>query len=183
MTHSSFTHFAPFFYSSTAEQRRPESIFKTQTPLLFQNFWIRVRQVFKFKNPTPVQTQATIIDQTAIYPWFYLRIDRTDSCYCRKSGKSDSDSGSGFPQIFDSGSGSGSERKKQNPAGVDSGNPDPVPLLQQRWQESLFQTLTPLLFQKFLNPGPDPAILLIWESVSFADSGYNHRFNRNLPMF
>ena len=83
MTHSSFTHFAPFFYSSTAEQRRPESIFKTQTPLLFQNFWIRVRQVFKFKNPTPVQTQATIIDQTAIYPWFYLRIDRTDSCYCR----------------------------------------------------------------------------------------------------
>jgi len=34
---------------------------------------------------------------------------------------------SGFSQIFDSGSGSGSERESQNPAGVDSGNPDPVP--------------------------------------------------------
>jgi len=31
----------------------------------------------------------------------------------------------GFSQIFDS----GSERKTQNPAGVDSGNPDPVPPL------------------------------------------------------
>jgi len=39
--------------------------------------------------------------------------------------------GSGFSQIFDSGSGSGSERKTQNPAGVDSGNPDPVPPLKQ----------------------------------------------------
>jgi len=43
--------------------------------------------------------------------------------------KSDSGSGSGFSQIFDSGSGSGFERKTQNPAGVDSGNPDPVPPL------------------------------------------------------
>ena len=38
-----------------------------------------------------------------------------------------SDSRSGFSQIFDSGS--GSEIKTQNPAGVDSGNPDPVPPL------------------------------------------------------
>ena len=38
--------------------------------------------------------------------------------------KSESGSGSGFSQIFDSGSGSGSERKTQNPAGVDSVNPD-----------------------------------------------------------
>jgi len=40
--------------------------------------------------------------------------------------KSDSGSRSGFSQIFDSESQSGSERKTQNPAGVDSGTPDPV---------------------------------------------------------
>jgi len=34
---------------------------------------------------------------------------------------------------------------------------------------------------KFLNLGP--AILQIWESDSCSDSGYNHRSNRNLPMF
>jgi len=37
--------------------------------------------------------------------------------------------GSGFSQIFDSRSGSGSQRKTQNPAGVDSGTPDSVPPL------------------------------------------------------
>ena len=38
---------------------------------------------------------------------------------------------------------------------------------------------------KFLNPGPDPVatIFLIWESDSCSDYGYNHRSNRNLPMF
>jgi len=41
--------------------RWPESLFQTPTPLLFQNFWIRVRLFFKFENPTPVQTLATII--------------------------------------------------------------------------------------------------------------------------
>jgi len=35
--------------------------------------------------------------------------------------------------------------------------------------------------RKFLNPGP--AIIQIWESDSCSDSGYNHRSNRNLPMF
>jgi len=44
--------------------------------------------------------------------------------------KIDSASGSGFSQIFDSGSRSGSERKTQNPAGVDSGTPDLVPSLE-----------------------------------------------------
>jgi len=39
----------------------------------------------------------------------------------------ESDSGSGFSEIFDSGS--GSERKTQNPAGIDSGTPDQVPPL------------------------------------------------------
>ena len=43
--------------------------------------------------------------------------------------KSDFGSGSVFSQNFDSGSGCGSERITQNPAGVDSGTPDPVPPL------------------------------------------------------
>ena len=34
---------------------------------------------------------------------------------------------------------------------------------------------------KFLHPGP--AILQIWESNTCSDSGYNHRSNRNFPMF
>jgi len=38
--------------------------------------------------------------------------------------KMKSDSGSGFSQIFDLGSGAGSERKTQDPAGIDSGTPD-----------------------------------------------------------
>ena len=42
---------------------------------------------------------------------------------------SDPGSGSGFSQIFASRSGSGSENKTQNPTGVDSGNPVPVPPL------------------------------------------------------
>ena len=47
--------------------------------------------------------------------------------------KSGSGSGSGFSQYFDCGSGSGSERKAENPAGVVSGTPDLWPPLQQRW--------------------------------------------------
>jgi len=53
------------------------------TALLFQNFSIRVLQFFKFENPTPVQTPATTIDPTEIYPCFYLINDHTDSCYRR----------------------------------------------------------------------------------------------------
>jgi len=71
---------------SRFHQRWPESLFQTPTPLLIQNFWIRirVRQYFKFENPTPVQPPATIIDPTGNYPSFYLTNDHTDSCYCRK---------------------------------------------------------------------------------------------------
>ena len=64
-------------------QRWPESLFQTPTPLLFQNFWIQVRLFFKFENPTPAQTPATIIDPTVIYPCLTFRNDHTDSCYCR----------------------------------------------------------------------------------------------------
>jgi len=70
----------------------------------------------KFLNPTPVQNPATIIDQTVLYPCFYLRNDRKDSCCCR-NWKVTPGVGFGFSQIFDS----GSERKTLNPAGVDSG--------------------------------------------------------------
>jgi len=51
--------------------------------------------------------------------------DDADSCYCRKSKVANHESfgfGSGFSQIADSGS-----EKIQNPAGVDSGTPDPWP--------------------------------------------------------
>jgi len=57
--------------------------------------------------------------------------------------KSDTGSGSVFSQIFDSGPGSGSERKTQNPAGVDSANPDPVPsLVATQTQHSLSNKFT-----------------------------------------
>ena len=39
--------------------------------------------MFKFDNPTPVQTPVAIIDSTVIYPCFHLRNDHTDSCYCQ----------------------------------------------------------------------------------------------------
>ena len=64
-------------------QRWLESLFQTPIPLLLKNFWIRVRLLFKFENPTPVQTPATIIDPTVIYPCFYLRNHRKDPCFCR----------------------------------------------------------------------------------------------------
>ena len=57
--------------------------FRLRFLFLFKNFLIRVRQFFKFENPTLVQTPATIIDPTVIYPCFYFRNDRTDSCCCR----------------------------------------------------------------------------------------------------
>ena len=69
------------------QQRWPELLFQTPNPLLFQHFLIRVRirvrQFFKFENPTPVQTPATIINPTLNYLCFYLRNDHTDSCYWR----------------------------------------------------------------------------------------------------
>jgi len=66
--------------SRTFAQRWPESLFQTPTLLLFQNFGIRVpiMQFFKFENPTTVQTPATIINPTLIFPCFCL----IDSCYC-----------------------------------------------------------------------------------------------------
>jgi len=67
----------------TRRQRWSESLFHTPTPILLQNFRIRVQQSFKFENPTLVQTAATNINSTLIYPCLYLENDHTDSCYCR----------------------------------------------------------------------------------------------------
>jgi len=82
---------------SATKQRLPESLFQTPTPFLFPNFSIRL--FFKFQNPTSVQTPATIIDPTIIYPCFYLRNDRTDSCYCR-NGKVTPDPGLVFHKFL-----------------------------------------------------------------------------------
>ena len=66
----------------------PESCFQTPAPLLLQNFLIRIRvqNVFKFENPPPVQTPATI-DATEIQRCLYLsndiHKDCSDSCYCQ----------------------------------------------------------------------------------------------------
>ena len=102
-----------------------------------------------------------------------------------------SDSRSGFSQNFDSGSGSGSERKTQNPAEVDSGNPDPVPPLIRTgsdWIRTVaevagvtFSDSNSAPVPKLLNPNPE--IFQIWESDSCSDSGYNHWSNRNLHTF
>jgi len=64
---------------------------------------MRIRKIFKFENPTPVHTPATI-DPTEIYQRFF-RYDHTNSRYCR-NWKNDPGSGPFFSQIFDSGSGS-----------------------------------------------------------------------------
>jgi len=40
-----------------------------------------VKKFYKFENPTPAETPATINEPTVIYPCVYLRNDHTDSCY------------------------------------------------------------------------------------------------------
>jgi len=60
----------------TRDQRWPKSLFQTPTPVLFQIFWsrIQVRKIFKFENPTPVQTLATRDDHNPVY-WLDIRKD------------------------------------------------------------------------------------------------------------
>jgi len=72
------------FQLTTGRWRWPESLFQAPTPLLFQNFWIRirVRKFFKFENRTPIQTPGTIA-ATENYQWFHFTNDHADSCYCR----------------------------------------------------------------------------------------------------
>jgi len=84
-----------------------------------------VRVFFKFENPTPVQTSATIVDPTLIYPCFYLRNDRTDSGYCR-NGKVTPNPGPVFHKFLTPGLGA---KKTPNSAEVDFGKSDSVPTL------------------------------------------------------
>ena len=53
---------------ASSEQRWPESLFPT--PVLFQNFCIRIRKLFKIENLTPVQT-PTAIDTAKNYQWCF----------------------------------------------------------------------------------------------------------------
>jgi len=111
------------------QQRWLESLFQTPTPLLFQNFWILDRiwvwQLFIFENPTPIQTRATIIDLTVIYPWFYLRKKHTDSCYCLNWKVTPVQVR--FFLKFWLRVRIRVRKKTQNPTGVDFGYPDPIP--------------------------------------------------------
>ena len=65
------------------DQRWPVSLFPDSDSSPVPKFLNPAPKIFKFDNPTPVQTPATIIDPTIIYPCFYLRYGHTDSCYCR----------------------------------------------------------------------------------------------------
>ena len=119
----------PFF---KARQRRPESLFQTPTPLLFQNFWIRVWLFFKFENPTPDQNPVTIIDPIVIYSSICLRNDHTDSCYCRNWKVTPG------PVFLNFCLRIRVQKKNAASCGVDSDNPNPVTPLQPAGQPNVY---------------------------------------------
>ena len=59
-----------------------EVTFSELISFLFQNFWIRVWQFFKFEKTTPIQTPATN-EVAENYQWFYFRNDHADTCNWR----------------------------------------------------------------------------------------------------
>ena len=82
-----------------------------------RNFaWHRRRiwawQFFKFGNPTLVQTPATIINPTLIYPCFYLRNDHTDPCFCL-NWKGTPGPCPVFPKVLSPGPDSGPKEKRR----------------------------------------------------------------------
>jgi len=88
-------------------QSWPESRFQTPTPVLFQNFRIQLRRLFKFENATHVRTpkpslRTKLTSCLKLFPY-------ANSCYCRKWKVTPG------------------PEKKQDPAGVDSSTPDPWP--------------------------------------------------------
>ena len=114
---------------TTVIQRWPESLFETPTPLLS-----------KFLSPDSDPAIFQIWESNSCSDsGFHHRPNRKLPMFLLKKWphrllllsklKSDSGSGSVFSQIFYTGAGSGSERNTQNPAGVDTGTPDPVPPL------------------------------------------------------
>jgi len=85
--------------------------------------------------------------------------------------RSDSGSGWGSSQNFDSGCGSGS-KKIQNPAGVDSGTPDPWPPLRYIYRPT--QTCSGNIQFRFGWPRCDPFLTLRHPCVVFHISFMNH---------
>jgi len=158
-----YVDWAGFMHCSWSEQwhqRWPKSLFQTPTPLLFPDFemraQIRVLQFFKFENPTPVQTAATIINPTLIHPYFYLRTDNTDSCYCRNWKMSP---GPVFPKFLNPSPDPGPKEKRrillESTSVIRFG---PTFGGHQWWPESIFLTMTSLLHLE--------ALLVSWASVS-----------------
>ena len=76
---------------------------------------LRIRLLFRLRLPS-MQPNFTSVLPKKCHVWKPHRLLLLKT-------KSDSGSGSGFSQIFDSGA--GSERKRHDLAGVDSGTPDP----------------------------------------------------------
>jgi len=106
---------------------------------------LRIRLLFRLRLPSSIPQKFTYV--------FIFRNYRRDSCYCR-IWKVTLGSGSGFSQVFDSGSGSGSEWKTQHPAEVDSDTPDSWPaLLATRDERNVL----------FCDPGP----VLIFKNSQF----------------
>jgi len=93
-------------------QRWLESLFQTPTPLLFNDFLIRVRKFFNLRIRV-FQTPATTIDPTVIYPCFFRRNDHTDSCY-RRNGKVTPYPGSFFHKFFTLAPDPGPKEKRRN---------------------------------------------------------------------
>jgi len=115
---------------------------KEVTGVIFSDF--DSSPVPKFLNPGPAILQICKTDSCSDsgynhrsnrnLPMFLLK-KRPHRLLLLPKRKSGSGSGSGFSQIFDS----GSERKTRNPVGVDSGTPDPVPPLV--WRQLLLTLL------------------------------------------
>jgi len=89
--------------------------------------------------------------------------------------KSDPGCASSFSQIFDSGSGSGSERKTQNPTGVDAGNLDPVPPL-VFGSEMITIRFAGWISGRIVSLQPDKDIQNCFQTGTGYGSGYPKRF-------
>jgi len=145
-------------------QRRPEWLRLTPTPLLFQKFsiWIqvRVRQFFKFENPTPVKTPATIINPTEIWPCFYLRNDHTGSCNCR-NWKGAPETGPDFHKYLTPGQEPGpNEKRRILPESTPASRTQPSSLLVYlRWNISGAESSTELV-----KPSKD-SVIVAWPAT------------------
>jgi len=109
-------------------QRWLESLFQTPTLLLFQNYWIRVQQFFKFENLTLVHHRSN-----RILAMFLLKKWPPRLLLLPKL-KSDTGSGPGFHKLWVR-----FRKKTKNPAGVDSGSMATSRLLSQQCCHSIIK--------------------------------------------